>query len=99
MGVLSPSRIHCEPMHDSAPNVRTQPRESEYLGEVDFLSSNQDVASILSSFNKINEKFGQHNVFASDANKANDGSYYQHNYGHGKPCGLPKKVDDALLYK
>lgn len=99
MGVLSPSLIHCEPMHDSAPNLKTQSRESEYLGEVDFVSSNQDVSSILTGFNKINEKFGQHNVFASDANKANDGSFYQHNYGHGKACGIPKKVDDALLYR
>lgn len=86
-------------MHDSASNVQPRTREVEYLGEVEFVSSNQDVASVLSGFNKINEKFGQHNVIMANENNVNSGNYYQHNFGDGKPCSMPTRVEDALLYR
>lgn len=73
-------------------------REIEYLGEVDFVSSNQDVASILSGFNKINDKFGKTSPLLGSKSE-NSGSYYQHSFGVGKPCGMPKKIEDTVLYR
>lgn len=73
-------------------------REIEYLGEVEFVGSNQDVASILSGFNKINEKFGRPRV-ATVKPASNSDSYHQHTYGDGKPCGMPKKDKEQLTYK
>lgn len=90
LGVLSPQTIQC--------GTGARRSREEYLGEVEFVNSNQDVASILSSFSKINEQNGLTNTL-STGTVPNSGSYYQHNYGHGKPCGLPKKVDGALLYR
>lgn len=92
MGVLTPDSVHCAQSIAAAQKTR----EIEYLGEVEFASSNQDVAGILSGFNKINEKFGKSNGLTS---KPNSGSYYQHSFGDGKPCGMPKKVEDTLLYR
>lgn len=92
MGILTPDMVHCTESIAAAQRTR----EIEYLGEVEFISSNQDVASILSGFNKINDKFGKENSLTS---KPNSGSYYQHNFGGGKPCGMPKKIEDTLLYR
>lgn len=85
-------------MHATVPNPQPKVREVEYLGEVDFVSSNQDVASVLSGFNKINEKFGKYDQSHVEPT-GNSGSYHQHNFGGGKPCGMPKKVEDTLVYK
>lgn len=73
-------------------------REIEYLGEVEFVSSNQDVASILSGFKKMNDKYGKaKNVLVPKTD--NSGSYYQHTFGDGKACVMPKRVEDTILYK
>lgn len=75
-----------------------QTRESEYLGEVEFVSSTQDVASILTGFKKMNDKYGKsNNVLA--VKPENSGSYYQHSFGDGKACEMPKRVEDTILYK
>lgn len=94
MGILTPKTIECTVSKVAAQKTR----EIEYLGEVDFVSSNQDVASILSGFNKINEKFGKSKMVTVKPPENSD-SYYQHLYGNGKPCGMPKKEEDRLIYK
>lgn len=93
MGILTPQTIRC--MESIAAAQRT--REIEYLGEVDFVSSNQDVASILTGFNKINDKFGESKILANKP--GNSLSYYQHTFGDGKACETPKRIDDVILYK
>lgn len=94
MGILTPQTVQCTESMVAAQKTR----DIEYLGEVDFISSNQDVASIISGFNKINEKFGKSKVVTVKPS-VGSGSYYQHLYGNGKPCGMPKKEDDKLIYK
>lgn len=94
MGILTPPTIQC--IESVAAFQKT--REIEYLGEVEFVSSNQDVASILSGFNKINEKYGKPTA-ALTTKSSNSISYYQHTFGDGKPCGLPKKIEDAVIYR
>lgn len=86
LGILTPDTIKCTESIIAAQKTR----EIEYLGEVEFASTNKDVASILSGFNKINEKFGRSRV-ATVKPPSNSGSYHQHAYGDGKTCGLPKK--------
>lgn len=86
-------------MADAAAQKTRVQQENEYLGEIDFVSSNQDVASILSGFSRINDKFGHANTISTSLSPENSGSYHQHNYGHGKPCDMPKKIDDTILYK
>lgn len=94
MGVLTPQTVHCMETIQAAQRTR----EIEYLGEVEFVSSNQDVASILTGFKKMNEKYGKSkNILAQKPE--NSGSYYQHTFGDGKACGMPKRVDDTILYK
>lgn len=85
-------------MADTAP-PKPQDNDVGYLGEIEFASSNQDIASILSGFNKANDKFGHISTTSTSSSSENSGSYYQHNYGNGKACGEPKKIDDAILYK
>lgn len=94
MGILTPETIKCTELVAIAQKTR----EIEYLGEVDFVSSNQDVASILSGFNKINEKFGKTRVVTVKPSE-HSGSYHQHSYGEGKTCGVPLKDDDVLTYR
>lgn len=94
MGVLTPQSIQCTELIVAAQKTR----EIEYLGEVDFISSNQDVASILTGFNKINEKFGKPNA-PLISKTGHSGSYYQHSFGVGKPCGLPKKYEEIIQYR
>lgn len=94
LGVLTPQTIKCTESIAAAQKTR----EIEYLGEVEFVSSNQDVASILSGFNKINEKFGRTKVVTVRP-ASNSGSYHQHAYGGGKSCGMPKKDGDQLTYR
>lgn len=92
LGILTPSTVQCTESIVAAQKTR----EIEYLGEVDFISSNQDVASILSGFNKINEKYGKKPGIPG---KSIGGSYYQHTFGDGKPCGMPKKVEESVIYR
>lgn len=94
MGILTPETIKCTDSIAAAKKTR----EIEYLGEVEFVSSNQDVASILSGFNKINDKFGKTKMVTVKPD-SNSGSYHQHTYGEGKSCGMPKKDGDQLTYK
>lgn len=94
LGILTPEIIKCKESVAAAQKTR----EIEYLGEVEFVSSNQDVASILSGFNKINEKFGRQKV-ATGKPASNSGSYHQHMYGEGKTCGMPRKEGEQLTYK
>lgn len=94
MGILTPDTIKCKETVAAAQKTR----EIEYLGEVEFVSSNQDVASILSGFNKINEKFGRSRV-ATIKPASNSDSYHQHTYGEGRTCGVPKKENEQLTYK
>lgn len=94
MGILTPDTIKCTEAIAAAKKTR----EIEYLGEVEFVSSNQDVAGILSGFSKINEKFGRRKLGTADS-ALNSGSYHQHIYGEGKSCGIPKKDGDQLTYK
>ncbi|XP_031618739.1 uncharacterized protein LOC116337915 isoform X2 [Contarinia nasturtii] len=95
LGNLTPQTVQCQPAQISA--IAKKTRESEYLGEVDFFSSNQDVTSILTGFNKINEKFGKSKIL--NMKTENSGSYYQHTFGEGKPCGMPTRVEETILYK
>lgn len=99
LGVLTPQTVQCMPVKVPAAAAAAPPRtrDSEYLGEVDFVSSNQDVASILTGFSKINDKFGKSKAIKVKAE--NSGSYYQHTFGEGKPCGMPKRVEETILYK
>lgn len=86
---MSPQTIQC--------GSGARRSREEYLNEIEFVSSNQDVASILSGFNKINEQNWGNTL--STGTIPNSGSYYQHIYS-GKPCEMPKKVDGAaLLYR
>lgn len=94
LGILTPDTIKCTESIAAAEKTR----EIEYLSEVEFVSSYQDVASILSGFNKINDKFGRTKV-VNVKPAAQSGSYHQHTYGNGKSCGMPKKEDDKLHYK
>lgn len=94
LGILTPETVKCTESIVAAQKTR----EIEYLGEVEFVSSNQDVASILSGFNKINEKFGRTKVVTVKP-ASNSGSYHQHAYGEGKSCGMPKKDTTQLTYK
>lgn len=94
MGILTPKTIKCTESIAAAQKTR----EIEYLGEVEFVSSNQDVASILSGFNKINEKFGKSKVVTTMPSSSSV-SYHQHSYGQGKGCGMPKKDGEFLIYK
>lgn len=93
LGILTPPTVQCTESIAAAQRTR----EIEYLGEVEFVSSNQDVASILSGFNKINEKYGKPTAITTKP--SHSGSYYQHLFGDGKPCGIPKKVEDTVIYK
>lgn len=93
MGILTPQTVHCAESIAAAKRTR----EVEYLGEVEFIGSNQDVASILTGFNKINEKFGKTKLLTSKLGHSD--SYYQHSFGEGKPCEVPERVEDAILYK
>lgn len=97
--MLQPHTLQCGMADAAAQKTRVQ-QETEYLGEIDFVSSNQDVASILSGFSRINDKFGNSNaVSITSSAPENSGSYHQHNFGLGKPCDLPKKDEDTILYK
>lgn len=73
----------------------------EYLGEVEFVSSNQDIVGLLTGFSKINANNGNVNTIEDDAAEpaVMSSAFATHDFGHGKDCGLPKKVEDALLYK
>lgn len=73
----------------------------EYLGEVEFVSSNQDIAGLLTGFSKINANNGNVNTIEEDAAEpaVMSSAFATHDFGHGKDCGLPKKVEDTLLYK
>lgn len=94
LGILTPETIKCIETIAAAEKTR----EIEYLSEVEFVSPYQDVASILSGFNKINEKFGnQKGVTVKPP--AQSGSYHQHTYGNGRPCGMPLKDDETLTYR
>lgn len=93
-GVLEPHSLQC----GLADTPKIQDNEVGYLGEIEFVSSNQEIAGILSGFNKVNDRFGHGTLSASSAS-ANSGSYYQHNFGSGKACGMPKKLDDTIIYK
>lgn len=94
LGTLTPQTVQCTESIVAAQKTR----EIEYLGEVDFVSSSQDVASILSGFSKINEKFGRPKGVTVKP-PVNSGSYYQHSFGLGKPCGMPKKDAETLYYR
>lgn len=94
LGILTPDTIKCTESIAAAEKTR----EIEYLGEVEFVSPYQDVASILSGFHKINEKFGRPSMVTVKP-PAQSGSYHQHSYGTGKPCGNPKKDGDKIQYK
>lgn len=94
MGILTPDTIKCTESIAAAEKTR----EIEYLSEVEFVSPYQDVASILSGFNKINEKFGRPSLVTAKP-PAQSGSYHQHTYGAGKHCGPPKKETTILTYK
>lgn len=94
MGVLTPKTVHCK----ETIVVAQRAREIEYLGEVEFISSNQDVASILTGFKKMNDKYGKSTNILTEKSE-DSGSYYQHSFGEGKPCGMPKRIEDTILYK
>lgn len=94
MGVLTPDTIKCTESIVAAQKTR----EIEYLGEVEFVSASQDVLSILSAFNKINEKFGRNSAVTVKP-PTQSGSYHQHVYGEGRACGMPKKDIDQLTYR
>lgn len=94
LGILTPETIKCTESVVAAQKTR----EIEYLSEVEFVSSSQDVASILSAFNKINEKFGRTTVVTVKPAEES-GSYYQHVFGNGRHCGMPKKDGEKLTYR
>lgn len=94
LGILTPQTVQCTESIVASQKTR----EIEYLGEVEFVSSNQDVASILSGFSKINEKFGRQKGVTVKP-PVISGSYYQHSFGQGKPCGMPKKDLETIYYK
>lgn len=94
LGVLTPETIKCTESIVAAQKTR----EIEYLGEVEFVSSSQDVQSILRQFNKINEKHGRTNAVTVKP-PAQSGSYHNHVYGEGKPCGMPYKDGDTLQFR
>lgn len=94
MGILTPDTIKCTEAIVAAQKTTA----IEYLGEVEFVSTSQDVRSILSAFNKINEKFGRTNMVTVKP-PAQSGSYHQHVYGEGRWCGMPKKDADQLTYR
>lgn len=89
LGTLSPQTIQC--------GSGARKSREEYLGEVEFVSSSQDIAGLLSGFNKINANNGIMNALPDDEVKHT--SFAKHDFGHGKDCGLPKKDEDTLLYK
>lgn len=94
LGILTPETIKCTETIVAAQKTR----EIEYLGEVEFVSTSQNVQSILSAFNKINDKFGRTNG-ATVKPPAQSGSYHNHLFGDGRPCGMPKKDDTQLTYR
>lgn len=96
LGALSPPTVEC----DAATNTGERHTREDYLGEVEFLSSNSDVAGVLSGFSKINTANGAAaNTIEPETEPAMGSAYATHDFGSGKPCGLPEKIDDALLYK
>lgn len=91
LGKLSPPSVQC-----GAEGTGVRRSREDYLGEVDFGSSNQDGAGVSSGSNKINANGG---VDTMDLDQVMGSAFATHDFGHGKPCGMPEKVDDALLYK
>lgn len=96
-GILEPTSLQCG-MADTAVS-KPQDNEIGYLGEIEFVSSHQDIAGILTGFNKANQGSGHISPLSTSVTAENSDSYYQHNYGHGKACGAPKKIEDTILYK
>lgn len=89
---MSPPNVQCG---QEGSGVRRS--REDYLGEVEFVSSNQDVAGILSGFNQINAANGAANTIEPES--VIGSAFATHDFGSGKPCGMPEKVDEALLYK
>lgn len=94
LGTLSPQTIQC--------GTGARRSREEYLGEVEFVSSNQDIAGLLTGFNKINANNGNMNTIEDDTAEPAilSSAFVDHNFGDGKDCGLPKKIDDgSIVYK
>lgn len=96
-GILEPHSLQCGMADTAAP--KPQDNEIGYLGEIEFVSSNQDIAGILTGFNKANKGSGHISPLSASVGPENSDSYYQHNYGNGKACGAPKKIEETILYK
>lgn len=96
LGALSPPTVQC-----GSEGTGIRRSREDYLGEVEFVSSNQDVAGILSGFNKINAANGAANGAANtiEPEPVIGSAFATHDFGSGKPCGMPEKIDEALLYK
>lgn len=67
----------------------------EYLSEIEYINPNANISTLLSSVHRLSAIFSLEN----HVNEHTSGTRGKHAFGRGKDCNVPKKVDDAMVYK
>lgn len=61
----------------------------EYLGEIEYVYSNPNMSGLVSSAGRLDSE----NLIVEN------GAYAKHSYGRGKDCNIPRRVEDAMVYR
>lgn len=110
LGILSPASVQCGHAIAAAStsaiggpsnggNERSGRRHrEEYLTEVEYINPSANISTLLSSVHRLASiSLPIENLHPMTV--ATFGSRTKHTYGRGRDCNMPKKDDDAMVYK
>lgn len=66
-------------------------KREEYLTEIEYILPSTNVSTLMTSAHRM--------IASGGIATAISNSILKHTYGTGRDCGIPQRVDDAMVYK